>query len=143
MTLIRWAQKPIVANDINRFYSMFNSNMLREYDYNDWSPNFETLNIESSYIVRAELPGLTKQDVSIEIVNNYITISGEKKNQFSDNDMQGSYTSCNYGSFKKRFSLPEDAIENKIEAKMKDGILTLNIPRVKPAKPKIKKLVIK
>ena len=83
MTLIRWAHKPIIANDINQFYGMFNSNMIREYDYNDWSPNFETLNIESSYIVRAELPGLTKQDVTIEIVDNYITISGEKKNQFS------------------------------------------------------------
>ena len=143
MTLIRWAHRPSLINDIDSIYNLFNSNIANRYDYSGWSPNFETLNMDNTYIVRAELPGLTKKDVNIEISDNYVTISGEKKNQFADDDMLSGNSCFHYGTFKKGFSLPDDAIESKIEARMKDGILTLDIPRIKPVKPKTKTISIK
>ena len=53
------------------------------------------------------------------------------------------YSKFNYGSFSKSFSLPKDSIIEKISAKMKDGVLTFEVPRLKPVKPKVKKISIK
>ena len=143
MTLIRWANSPSIINEIDYFFNNYKSNFLTSFNNHIWSPKFEVLNIDESYIVRADLPGLTKKDVNLEISNNIVTVSGERKSKFSNDDSNHNYSELNYGSFSKSFSLPEDSIIEKIDAKMKDGVLTFEVPRLKPVKPKIKKISIK
>ena len=143
MTLIRWANSPSIINEIEHLFNNSSSNFLTSFNKNIWSPKFEVLNIDESYIVRADLPGLTKKDVNIEISNNVITVSGERKNKYSNDKSNHNYSEFNYGSFSKSFSLPKDSVIEKIDAKMKDGVLTFEVPRLKPMKPKVKKISIK
>lgn len=143
MTLIRWANSPSIINEIDHFLNNHKSNFLTSFNNHIWSPKFEVLNIDESYIVRADLPGLTKKDVNIEISDNVVTLSGKRINKFSNDDSNSNYSEFNYGTFSKSFTLPEDSIIEKIDAKMKDGVLTFEVPRLKPVKPKIKKISIK
>ena len=143
MTLIRWANRPSIVNELDHFFNNFRSDFFKPMQNNSWEPNFEVLNTEDSYIVRADLPGLTKKDISIEVSDNIVTISGDRKNERTKDNSQYRYSELSYGSFSKSFSLPEDSIEDKINAKMKDGVMTIEVPRMEPVKPKVKTISIK
>ena len=107
-----------------------------------WKPRFEVIDIDQSYRLRAEIPGMTKKDVSIEIKEDILTISGERK--FGNDSLDDNhYSEFSYGDFSRSFNLPEDAIKDKIQASMKDGILAIEIPKAKQVQPKVKKVAIK
>ena len=141
--LIKWIDRPNIINEIDHLFNSIKydyANTIRSYQ---WAPNFEVLNTDESYIVRADLPGLTKKDVNIELSDGIVKISGERKNEYSNDDSQYRYSELSYGSFSKNFTLPEDAIEDKINAKMRDGVMTIEVPRMEPIKPKTKTISIK
>ena len=106
-----------------------------------WKPSFEVLDMDTSYRVRAELPGMDKKDINIEIQNDVLTISGEKK--YHDKNLDSNYSEFSYGEFSRSFNLPDDVKGNNIKASMRNGILALEIPRSKKIKPDIKKISIK
>ena len=143
MTLIKWnTMKPSIFNDIDTIFNSIASDFPVMYEQTaSWFPKFEVLNMDDSYRIRADLPGMVKKDVDIEVVNNKLTISGERK--MNDNKTNRSYSEINYGAFTKSFNLPEDVVENKIKASMKDGVLALEIPRIEPTKPSVNKILIK
>ena len=143
MTLIKLTSRPSIINEIDHLFHSYKSNFLTSFNNHIWSPKFEILNIDESYIVRADLPGLIKKDVNIEISEDIVTVSGERKNKHNKGDSDLNFSELSYGSFSKSFSLPKDSIKEKIDAKMKDGVLTIEVPRLEPSKPKVKKISIK
>ena len=108
-----------------------------------WSPQFEVLNTDKAYIVRGDLPGVSKKDVSIEVDDNVLKISGERKNNYSEQNSEYNYTNVAYGKFFKSFNLPDDVKQDNIKANMKDGVLSLEIPRMEVVKNDVKKIAIK
>ena len=144
MTLIKWnSAKPSLFNEVDSWFNSIVSEFPTSYERtSSWMPCFEVLNTSNAYSIRADLPGMIKKDVNIEIANNTLIISGERMNKNNDNN-QYSYSELNYGKFSRSFNLPEDVREDKIHASMKDGVLALQIPRVKPVKPEVKKITIK
>ena len=144
MTLVKWNNRPSIFNDINHWF-----NQITDDYYNDqmiinknWAPNFEVLKQKDHYLVIAELAGLTKDDINIELIENNLKISGERKTNKDDNLLGSSFSQINYGSFEKSFTLPEDVLENKITAKIEDGLLKIKIPTAKPVLPEIKRINI-
>ena len=131
------ARPTTIFNNLDRLFNNTESNLPSL-----WKPRFEVINIDTSYRVRAEIPGMTKKDVSIEIEDDILTISGERK--FGDDSLdENHYSEFSYGKFSRSFNLPEDVMKDKIKASMKDGVLALEIPRIKQVKPEPKKIVIK
>ena len=141
--LIKWIDRPNIINEIDHLFNSIKYYYANPIRSCQWAPNFEVLNTDESYIVRADLPGLTKKDVNIELSDCIVKISGERKNEYSNDDSQYRYSELSYGSFSKNFTLPEDAIEDKINAKMRDGVMTIEVPRMEPIKPKTKTISIK
>ena len=80
------------------------------------------------------------QDVDIKITEDVLTIKGERENK---NINQNDYSEFTYGKFSRSFSLPDDVKQDGIKASMKDGVLALEIPRMKKVSPEIKKISIK
>ena len=100
-------------------------------------PSTDIIEDNNNYYLKAEFPGMSKEDISISVVeDNILKITGEKKSDESQEEIINLRKERSFGTFKRTFQLPEDADAEKIEAKTKNGVLTLTIPRLQPAEPK-------
>lgn len=91
---------------------------------------------KNGYYVRAELPGLKADELNITATGNALSISGERKISSEGKDIRYHRREREAGSFSRIISLPSEVDSDKIEAKLKDGILTVHIPKAEVAKPK-------
>jgi HSP20 family protein len=93
-----------------------------------WAPQIETFRRGNDLVVRADLPGVPKEDIQIEVENGVLTLSGERR-QESEERREGFYRSeRSYGSFYRAIPLPDDVNEDRIEATYDNGVLELKIP---------------
>jgi HSP20 family protein len=106
-----------------------------ELDNIEWVPQIEVLHNNGQFMVRADLPGLTKDDVKVELTDDLMTISGERKKE-KEEKRDGFYRSeRSYGSFYRQIPLPEGAKTENAAATFHDGVLevTIHAPKVKPS----------
>ena len=107
-----------------------------------WIPRIEMLENNGNFIVRVDLPGMTKDMVKVEVTNDLLTISGERKEEKEDKH-EGFYrTERSYGNFFRQIPLPEGAKTENATATFTHGVLEVTIPAVK-IEPSIRKLEIK
>jgi HSP20 family protein len=92
-----------------------------------WSPRIEAFQKDNQFVVRAELPGLKKEDVRVNISDSCITIEGERRHEFEENRDGVFHTERSYGSFFREVPLPEGAIGDKAEATFRDGVLEVKL----------------
>ena len=143
MTLIKWNPivRPTLFNEIDSWFNSVSPDFPSFYnETSEWKPCFEVLNDKDAYRVRADLPGMIKKDVNIEVNGDIITIKGDRKNTNSNNS---NYSEFTYGKFSRSFNLPDDVRQDSIKASMKDGVLALEIPRMEKIDSKVKKISIK
>jgi HSP20 family protein len=106
-----------------------------EFDKGEWMPQIEVLQNNGQFKVRADLPGVTKDDVRVEITDNFLTISGERKEE-KEEKREGFYRSeRNYGSFYRQIPLPEGAMTENAAATFNNGVLEITVPAPKVATP--------
>ncbi len=98
----------------------------------------------NEYLLEADLPGFKKEDIDVNLENNYLTIKAERKVENEEKDKKGRYIRCerSYGSFVRSFDV-SDVDTDKITASYEDGVLKLNMPKKENALPTAKKLEIK
>ena len=106
----------------------------KSFEVGDWMSTVDISETDDAFVVKAELPGVDKNDVSVKIENGILTIKGEKKTETEDKKKHR--IECSYGSFVRSFTLPQATKSNSIEAKYKNGILNLTIPKSEEIKPK-------
>jgi len=101
-----------------------------------WLPAVDMLEKEDKLIIKAELPGVSKDDVSISVSDNVLTIKGEKKTE--EEVKEEDYYCCEraVGSFYRAITLPANVDADKISATFKDGVMEITVPKVEEAKPK-------
>ena len=106
----------------------------REFEHVDWSPEIEVKQNDGEFIVRTDLPGLKKDDVKVELTDNLLTISGERKDE-KEEKREGYYRSeRSYGSFYRQVPLPQGAKTDTAKAEFIDGVLqiTMQAPAREP-----------
>lgn len=108
-----------------------------------WSPAVDVLDKKDAIVVRADLPGMTKDDIDVSIENNVLIIRGEKKHEAEHQDGDVVRSERYYGSFHRAFSLPSTVSPEKVDAKFKDGVLELAIAKKEEAKPRQIKVEVK
>jgi HSP20 family protein len=101
-----------------------------------WSPAVDIFETENDIMVKAELPGIERKDITLNLDNNVLTLKGERK--FEKETRQENYHRIEraYGGFSRAFSIPAIVDEEKIRADYKDGILTIALPKKEQVKPK-------
>jgi HSP20 family protein len=100
-----------------------------------WAPAAEMYETDDRFVVRVELPGVNPDDLDISVMGDYLVVKGQRKP--TEDIASERYHECElcYGQFYRRFSLPPETEPGKTEATYENGILELNIPKVKAAKP--------
>lgn len=138
----RHADREPLFNLIDRFFNDSAPNGLsnRQTDVvptnRTWMPPVDIFETDDAFIVTADLPGLTKDDLEIDLENNLLTVSGERRFEKGTEDSGTKFRRVEraYGSFRRSFNLPSSVDAGKVEATFKDGVLTLNLPKAELAK---------
>lgn len=98
------------------------------------SPTVDIFEDGNDVVVKAEIPGITKDDLKVDITDDSITISGEKKQEKEVNREDYHRLECSYGSFRRSFRLPETVESDKAKATFRDGILEIRMPKSETSK---------
>ncbi|MEE8341097.1 MAG: Hsp20/alpha crystallin family protein [Candidatus Neomarinimicrobiota bacterium] len=140
MTLIKWnpARHRMMSTfpEWNHFMNGFFNDSLEDNILTDWTPALDIDENDDAFVVVADLPGLTKKDITINIKENLLTVSGERKIDKKDENKNYFRSERRYGSFKRSFQLTDQVIADKISASFKDGVLNITIPKAEEVKPK-------
>jgi HSP20 family protein len=103
----------------------------------DWTPRVDIVEDENEYLIKADLPAVDKKDVKVTVDDGVLTVSGERKPEKKEEDGKTYHrVERVYGSFTRRFSLPENVDGTKVRAEYKNGELELHLPKAPEAKPK-------
>ena len=107
----------------------------RDMEETSWMPTVDISETENGFEIRAELPGVAKDDLHVSVKDNLLTLSGEKRQENVDDPQNYRRVERRYGSFQRRFTLPSEVATDDIKAEYSDGVLTLSIPKPEAAKP--------
>lgn len=116
------------------------SELFREMDQalygQNWHPACDVEEAEGHYLLTLEMPGIPKDKINLEVLDNQLTISGER-NQKSKSESEGRwYSERQYGKFQRSFNFPAGVNAEKIEAQYEDGILKVIVPKAETSKPR-------
>ena len=143
MTLITYKPTRNIVTDIDRWFDNFWNTDYESNQDLSFNPEFEITENESSYLMLVDLPGMGKKDIDISISDGMIRISGERKSRISQKNEFHIPSRMKYGKFEKSFYIPEDGNIDKINAKMINGFLSIEISKSKKIPADIKKISIK
>lgn len=101
-----------------------------------WTPSVDISEDDNEYLVKAELPEVTKDDVKITVENGVLTLRGERKFEKEEKTRKYHRVERSYGSFMRSLSMPDDADADKVAADFKDGLLRIHLPKSEAKKPK-------
>ena len=145
MTLIKWVPRSTsIINDMDNMVSdVFNNNWnFPVRAKTNWSPPVDVKETDDSFTLTADIAGLTKKDLNVNVSDGIISISGERKFENEKENDNYHYRERQYGSFLRTFNLPETVKEEKITANFKNGILSIEIPKEEIVFPKERQIKI-
>ena len=143
MTLVKWNPTRSLMTDFDRiFNSMFTHDSPRLSLAQSCMPAVDVTETETEFLLSADMPGLDKKDVSIDIHDGVITINGESaiNNKKSTDDYR--IRERQLGSFNRSFRLPDNVNEVKVAAKFKNGVLMITLPKAKEVLPEGRRIKI-
>jgi HSP20 family protein len=135
MKLIPWEPFRELDELFQRYSALNGRSMLRS-ERRDWSPTADISETDKEYLIKAELPEVKREDVKVMLENGVITISGERKQQSEAKNANEIRVESLYGSFSRRFSLPDNIDTTHVQAESKDGVLRIRIPKTESHRSK-------
>jgi HSP20 family protein len=102
----------------------------------DWAPTVDIVETNEDFQIKAELPEVKKEDVKVSVDNGVLRIEGERTQEKEVKGKKFHRVERSYGSFLRRFTLPENVDESQVRADFKDGILSVRLQKTEKAKPK-------
>ncbi|HWN07670.1 MAG TPA: Hsp20/alpha crystallin family protein [Steroidobacteraceae bacterium] len=140
MTLIRWEPFRELDDIFSRHNPLFGRMAARagQADGDDaaWTPAANISETETEYLIKAELPEVSKEDVKVTVDENVISISGERRKEAEHKDEKSHRVESFYGRFSRSFRLPEDADVAAIQAESRNGMLKVRVPKTPAPKPR-------
>jgi HSP20 family protein len=147
MRVIKWEPFRDVDDAFDRFFSEAVRRWARPGAENApaghvWAPAADVSETETEYLIKAELPEVRKEDVSITVQDGMLSLSGERKQEKTEDNEKTHRVERFYGSFARRFALPENIDEEGIRAEGRDGVITIRIPKQKLVTPQPRQIQI-
>lgn len=108
----------------------------------EWSPRCDMTETDDEIVVHAELPGVDPKDMDVTVREGMLYLRGEKRTEKKEEEKGRTYSERFFGSFERALTIPANVNEEKIEAKLRDGVLEVHLPKVAPSKPAERKITI-
>jgi len=149
---MRFLVKQTPDNFIKSVNDEISSILNRHFDdiYSDYDRDMDKLSMpveltdkKDEYDIRAELPGVKKEDLDIDLNENYLTIRAKKVEEHKENENDYKKSEFKYGEFSRSIYLPQDVDFEKIDAKLEHGILKIKAPKLEKEKDTVKKITVK
>jgi HSP20 family protein len=143
MTLVRWnpamparcAPSREVVNSMTNWDSFFNEILgLSPAANSDWTPAVDVREEQDRYLVKADLPGLSKENIELTFENDVLTISGERKSEAEKDEGRVHRTERYHGKFTRSMRFPGDVKHEEIDASFRDGVLEIALPKADEAR---------
>jgi HSP20 family protein len=148
MNMIRW-QRPVLTpwanlgrltdlrDEIDRLFESPLSELTRTSNLlSGWTPALDVFENKDNFVVKAELPGMKKEDIEVSLHDGSLSISGERKSETKHEDAEVYRAERFFGRFQRTVTLPTPVAADKVKAQYKDGVLTITLPKTEEAKPK-------
>lgn len=141
MSIVRWRPRcgttlPDLRDEMERLldWPAFGTGMLDATDR--WHPEIDVYEEDGDLVLKADLPGLGKDDIDLELEGDVLTLKGTRKREEEVNE--GGFYRCerSYGSFQRSFRLPGEVDSKKVKADFKDGVLEVKLPKAEATKAK-------
>ena len=135
MNLINWRPKTVSSYRTlpNIFERMVDDNFFFDYDYNDLRPSVEINEGNDAFMISADLPGIEKSDIEVKVEENTLILIANRHIDKSDKNEKFHYNERRFGTFCRSFKLPKTVKEEKITAKLDNGVLSIVIPKTEDA----------
>jgi len=149
MAIVRWDPFQDLISLQERMNRLFEQTLDRSRGEREgmvagtWAPAVDIYETPDSIVLQAELPGLSKDDIDIQVRDNVLTLKGERRSE--KEVKEGNYLRVEraYGGFQRAFTLPAAVQADKVRAVFRDGVLDVSIPKAEEAKPKQIKIDVK
>ena len=139
MELVRWEPFAGLGEIHSVFNDLFDGNFGRSWTEPASSksyPAVDVLESADSYLIRAELPGMKREDIKVELKDGTLVLSGERISEKPAEGVEYRHVERVNAKFSRSFSLPETVKHDGIEATYKDGLLEIRVPKAEEAKPR-------
>jgi HSP20 family protein len=148
MNLIKWQRPPLTTwpslgrlsdlrEEIDRlFVSPLGELAQTSHLLSGWTPALDVYEEKNHFIVKAELPGMKKEDIEVSFYDGGLSISGERKSETKHEDAEVYRAERFFGRFQRTVTLPTPVAVDKAKASYMDGVLTVSLPKTEEAKPK-------
>lgn len=139
MALIKWEPLREIEDVFDRYARALGRTSDRGQELitaGDWSPRVDISETDSEFVIKAEIPEVSKENIKVSMDNGVLTIRGERKQEKEEKGKKFHRVERYYGSFVRSFTLPDNVDEARVKATFKDGMLNLQIPKTAEAKPK-------
>jgi len=137
MNLVKWdpfRELEEVSARLNRLFGRTPARESEMLAVADWMPAVDISETDTAYLVKAEIPGVNKEDVKVTMQDGMLTIQGERKQEKEEKGRKFHRIERSYGSFARSFRVPGDADENSVKAEFKDGMLNVTLAKSGKAK---------
>ena len=139
MTMVKFSKNGEVMRDafipgnfVNLVENLFNDSFSHAEKKGYFNPKVDIIEKENEFELQAVLPGIKKEDINLELNNNKLTLSGERKFVKDEKNEKYHIVESHYGSFSRSFNLPENVNADSIKARVADGILFVTIEKADP-----------
>ena len=142
MNLVKWnpwREMDTFSDRVNRIFNgtLFPDTWLSDdTSLSEWRPVADITDHESKIVIRAELPGVDKKDIHVDLKDNILTLEGERSHEKETKEEKYYHKERVYGKFSRSFRLPDGLNPDNIKADYKDGVLTIELPKPEEKKPK-------
>jgi len=142
MTIVRWDPLKNVATLQDRINRVFNEAFAGSKDFEDevsmsaWRPVVDIFDTDNAIVIKADLPGIKKDGVSVDVKDNVLTIKGERSLTKEIKEENYYRKERSFGKFQRSFTLPEAINSAGIKANFKNGVLEIEVPKAEEKKPK-------
>jgi HSP20 family protein len=131
-----WPTAWNMGDEINRVFEQFGNSFGWIAEPGRYAPAMDVRETDEAYIVEADVPGMKKDDIHLEVADNVLTITGERKDEKEEKDKNYHRIERHFGSFVRSVAIPGGIDSNKVSAKFENGVLTVTLPKPEESRPR-------